>query len=323
MRNLISAAAFAVAAAFVPSAAQANPQLAYIEGARANMERLEDRSFTAEGVPHEYTVSIALPAGYRVQPEARYPVIWVMDNALMTRTVVAMVDLLVSGNHMPEAIVIGVGSADAEGLAGVQRRMSDFSPPVGGTFLPDGLNGEVWARDAGALPEMPQLADTYLDFLVDDLRGELCAELRCGYSHTLHGHSLGGAFAAYALLERPGAFDRMIIGSPFIRANGGAVLALEERFAKTGKALPTDIYIGAGSEEADEWFLAVAGIVPGTAEFANRLNLRGYEGLGVKTRFYDGEDHYTVAPRVIMDGLKHLFAGEAAQIGSSWPRRPQ
>ncbi|QZD90959.1 hypothetical protein K3148_06130 [Qipengyuania aurantiaca] len=313
----------ALAATGLATPAAANPQLAYIEGARASMERLEPRQFQADDMPYEHTVSIALPASYHAQPEATYPVVWVMDNALMTRSVVAMVDLLVSGNDMPEVIVIGVGSDETEGLAGVQRRYMDFSPPVGGNFLPDGLNGKVWDEDVGALPEMPQLADKYLAFLVDQLRPALCGELRCGESHTIHGHSAGGMFAAYALLERPGAFDRAILGSPFMRANGGAVLDREEAFAESGQSLPTDLYIGVGGAEADEWFPAVAGIVPGTAEFANRLTLRGYEGLTLKTRFYDGEDHYTVAPRVIMDGLKYLFREEAAAIGSSWPQRPE
>ncbi|WP_265562106.1 alpha/beta hydrolase [Sphingomicrobium arenosum] len=322
MRFALSAAALLAVATAAPAVATANPQLALIPDARSAMQRVEPRLMQAEGMPYQHTVQIVLPASYAAQPDKAYPVLWVMDNAIMTSMVTGIVDILVSGNHMPEVIIIGVGSAEEEGIAGVQRRYMDFSPPVGGTFLPDGLNGKVWASIA-PLPEMPQLADKYLDFLVDQARPALCAELRCADRHLFQGHSAGGMFGAYAMLARPGSFDDYILGSPFIAANGGAVLEMEEEFAATGQPLPANIYMGVGSEEADEWFLAVAGIVSGTAEFGNRLAIRDYEGLTLRTKFYEGEDHYTAAPRVVMDGLKHLFADEAAAIGSSWPTKPE
>jgi len=43
---------------------------------------------------------------------------------------------------------------------------------------------------------------------------QLAAKYRFSGEHALFGHSAGGMFAVYALFQRPGAFDKMIIGSP-------------------------------------------------------------------------------------------------------------
>ena len=80
--------------------------------------------------------------------------------------------------------------------------------------------------------------------------------------------------------------------------------------------------IGAGGAESDEWFLAASGIVSSTARLSETLRLRHYPSLELTTRFYEGEDHYTVVPRVIGEGIRQLWKKEAADLGSSWPSRP-
>ena len=302
------------------SPALANPQLALIPGARANMEVLETRRVQSQAFDYEHAVTIALPASYRAQPERRYPVLWVLDDPLMTRNAIATVDLLVSGNMIPEMIVIGVGSPSEEGLQAVGRRIIEFSPPGEG-FAAPGLNKQA-VRSVAPFPEYPHRAPEFLAFLADELRPQLAAELRFADDHILHGHSLGGLFAGYALFTRPDLFDRMIIGSPAMANVDDAVFKLEAEFAKTNTALDVDLFVGAGGEEGNEWFLNAGGILSGTARFVEVMNLRGYEGLTIKSRLYEGENHYTVAPRVISDALRHFYRNEAAAIGSSWPQRP-
>jgi predicted alpha/beta superfamily hydrolase len=310
-------------AAFVMSAASpafANPQLALTPGARANMEVLETRRVQSEAFDYEHAVTIALPATYRVAEDRTYPVLWVLDDPLMTRNAIAAVDLLVAGNMMPEVIVIGVGSPSEEGLAGVGRRIMEFSPPGEGFSAP-GLNREAF-RSVAPLPPYPHRAPDFLSFLVDELRPQLASELRFADDHILHGHSLGGLFAGYTLFARPDAFDRMIIGSPAMANVDDAVFKLEEEFAGSNDTLDVELFVGAGGEEGNEWFLNAGAILSGTARFIERMNLRDYEGLEIESRIYNGENHYTVAPRIMSDALRHFYREEAAAIGSSWPQKP-
>lgn len=317
LRTALAFCALAASAVAAPAWA-GNPQLAYIEGARPNMELLETRIVRAQGFDYDHAVTIALPASYHVQPDKAYPVLWVLDDALMTRMVAGLVDVLVMGNKVPEMIVVGIGSPAADGLPGVGRRIMDYSP-AGEGFFPAGPAAEI-----APLPDFPHRADDFLAFLIDDLRPQLAGEFRMADRHVLHGHSLGGMLGGYALFARPGAFDAMVLGSPAMLNVEAAPLRAEEAYAAAGNdALDTQVYVGVGGAEADVWFLAASGIVSGTAGFVERLHARSYDGLELESRFYTDEDHYTVAPRVVMDGLAWIYRDEAAALGSSWPEAPE
>ena len=306
---------------FLAQPALANPQLATVPGARANMEVLPTERVRGSGFEYDHAVTIALPASYRALPDRAYPVLWVLDDPLMTRMAISTVDLLVLANKMPEVIVVGVGSPPEEGLAGVGKRITEFSPSGKG-FAAPGLYAEEMEKVA-PFPDYPHRADDFLAFLIDELRPQLSERLRFSDEHLLHGHSLGGMLGGYALFARPGAFDKMILGSPAMANVDDAVFKAEEAYAAENDELPVDLFIAAGGAEPDEWFLSVGAILSGTTRFVERLQLRGYEGMSLESEFYTGEDHYSVAPRVLLDGLVHLYREEAEAIGSSWPQRPR
>lgn len=305
------------AASFVCAEALANPQLASIPGARANMKMLEPSTVRGATFTHDHEITVALPASYDAAPDMKYPVLWVLDAPLMLRTVVGILDTLVIGNHAPEMIVIGVGSRSEDGLAGIGRRVMDFSPP-GSDYFPPGEAGATWQALA-PLPEFPHKADEFLALLVDELRPQLAAKYRFSGEHALFGHSAGGMFAAYALFKRPGAFDKMIIGSPYLQGVRGAVFLAEADHAKRAKDLDVTLFLGAGDQEVDEYFLAISGIVSSMARFSETLRLRQYPSLKLETRIFTGEDHYTVVPRIVSEGIRQVWAEEAAGLPSSWP----
>ena len=315
---IITAICFALLS--LPQVAKANPQLARIPGARANMDLLAPQPFQSNRFDYPHELTIALPASYAAQSDRRYPVLWVLDGPLMTRSVVGILDTLVIGNHAPEMIVIGVGSPAKDGLAGVGRRIVEFSPQGKG-YAPAGLAGEAWAKVA-PIPDFPHRADDFLAMLIDELRPELSKRYRFSGEHALYGHSAGGMLAAYAMFQRAGAFQKIILGSPYLAGVDGAVAKAEAAYAARHKDLPVDLFIGAGGGEVDEWFLAASNIVSSTAAFSETLHLRGYKGAEVTTRIYSGEDHYTVVPRVIGEGIRHLWREDAKKLGSSWPAKP-
>lgn len=310
-------ATMALVAAFSHSATWANPQLAEIPGTRANMDVQEPMSFQGSAFPYEHQVTVALPASYDASPDRSYPVLWVLDAPLMMRTVVGVLDTLVLGNHGPEMIVIGIGSAGEEGLPGVGRRVMDFSPP-GPDYYPSGIGGDAWAAIA-PLPDFPHKADDFITLLVDELRPQLAEQYRFLGEHALFGHSAGGMFAAYTLFQRPGAFDKMIIGSPYLNGVRGAVFDAEEAYAAGHNDLEARLFIGAGGAETGEYFLAVSGIVSSAARLTEILRIRNYDSLDLEMRIYSGEDHYTVVPRIVSEGIRHLWAEEADRLPSSWP----
>jgi predicted alpha/beta superfamily hydrolase len=313
LRHLSFIGLLCIIGAYLP--ASANPQLAAIPGARVNMDILQPFNVTSEAFPYPHQITVALPASYSVQAERTYPVLWVLDAPLVMRAVVGLLDVLVLGNLAPEMIVIGIGSPTEEGLAGVGRRVVDFSPPGQG-YAPPGLAGERWSALA-PIPEFSHKAEAFLSLLVDELRPRLAAQYRFSGEHALFGHSAGGMFAAYSLFTRPDAFQKMIIGSPYLEGVAGAVF----KVAKTHDDLDAEVFLAAGEKEAEEYFVAISGNLESTARLSRTLTARHYPSLVLSTRFFAGKDHYTVLPDVIISGISFLWREEIAKLPSSWPTR--
>jgi hypothetical protein len=55
------------------------------------------------------------------------------------------------------------------------------------------------------------------------------------------------------------------------------------------------------------------------ARFSETLRLRQYPSLKLETRIFTGEDHYTVVPRIVIEGIRQVWAEETAGLLSSWP----
>ena len=299
--------------------ALANPQIATVPGARANMDILAPRNFQSEAFSYKHQVTVGLPASYAAQPERTYPVLWVLDSPLIMRSVVGLLDVMVLGNLAPEMIVVGVGSPPEEGLAGVGRRVMDFSPPGKG-YAPPGLPGERWTALA-PIPDFPHKAEAFLSMLVDEIRPKLAKEYRFSGEHALFGHSAGGMFAAYSLFTRPDAFQKMIIGSPYLEGVSGAVFTIEAKYAAKHDDLKVKVFLGVGEKEAEEYFVAISGNLESTARLSRTLIARHYPSLDLSTRIFAGRDHYTVLPDVIISGIGYLWRDEIAKLPSSWPVR--
>ncbi len=297
----------------------ADPQIASVPGARVNMDVLSPQSVQSKAFSYEHQVTVALPATYAAQPQRAYPVLWVLDSPLIMRSVVGLLDVLVLGNLAPEMIVVGIGSPAEQGLAGVGRRVIDFSPPGKG-YAPPGLPGERWSALA-PIPDFPHKAGAFLNLLVDELRPKLSATYRFSGEHALLGHSAGGMFAAYSLFTRPNAFQKMIIGSPYLEGVNGAIFEIEAKYAADHNDLKVKVFLGVGEREAEDYFVAISGNLESTARLSRTLIARHYPSLNLNTRFFAGKDHYTVLPEVIISGIEYLWRDEIVKMPSSWPVR--
>lgn len=259
----------------------------------------------AEGYDHDHEILVALPPSYHASPERSYPVLWSMDGAMAFAVTAGIVNLYTVGKRIPEIIVVGVGHRSEDGMLGLANRTFDLFPP-GSVWSDPGLardhmNGMGFDFDM-ALPFMK--GDLFLDFLVGQLRPSLGEKYRMADDHTLWGHSAGGGFASYALLARPGAFGRVIIGS----GTNGLTIDLEAEYAKDHDDLVARVFIGMADGELNHAALSAQRLVSRTTLLAENLRLREYPGLDLYTRLYTDRDHFTVMPLVIGDGLQHVYA---------------
>ncbi|MGH7042739.1 MAG: alpha/beta hydrolase, partial [Acetobacteraceae bacterium] len=254
----------------------------------------------------DYEVQVALPASYGVEPNKRYPVLWLTDGPMLLHLAVGLLNTLVIGGLAPELIIVGVGCASDAGVAEhVRRRTIDFCPP-GQSMLFEGP-GADFMRKLGIPDEGPRQADDLLTFLIDEVRPALARTYRMEDDHGLMGHSGGGMFVNYALFARPGAFRRYIIGSPSSNAVDKTPFRLEEAYAAANKDLKANVFFGAGEQEIGQLGMAAWGIVSAPVLMAETLLVRQYPSLKISTRIFPGKDHFSVLADVISEGIRAVW----------------
>ena len=250
------------------------------------------RLVRAEGWEWDHEVRVYLPASYH-HTDRVYPTLWVTDNSLELMQAALTGDSL---GFAPELIVVAVGAPGDTNAAEFQRRRSyEFIPDkslMGPMFAP------MPAESIGGAPG-------FLDFLVNQLRPMLAGEYRMdlddqGYA----GHSGGGQFGLYVLLNKPESFAKYIISSP---AAYQPWLDMEERWHENNKDLKAKVFLSAGEAEAAHPVWSASQIVSTVATMAERLTVRRYPSLELTVKIFPDEDHLTVMPIAYTRGIRVLW----------------
>lgn len=219
-------------------------------------------------------IQVVLPEKYKPGSTDKYDVLYVLDGDWNTRTMTDIQHFIESENYMPPTIIVGVLNID---------RDRDFTP----THVKDNKTSGGAAK--------------FLGFLKDELIPYINKNYPSSGDNTIFGHSLGGLFVTYALLNEPQAFKSYIAADP--------------------------------SYWWDKNYLnkAAADKLPGLANMNKTLYISGregqpYQGMGIvamdtilkhsapadlswKDFAYPNETHGSVRLKSIYDGLKFTYDG--------------
>jgi predicted alpha/beta superfamily hydrolase len=279
------------------------------------------RRMRAADYPWEHYIQIALPPAYRRESDRRFPVLWVTDGqtffSLVTEIVTSCAD-----QHLPQMIVVGIGStpeADQTRNEIQARRTYDFSPNTiaGYTGFGSALFKQWSDASEQKLKAAGKLANDrlggaprFLRFILNDVRNRLAQDYRMADDHTLFGHSGGGLFCTYALVAQPSGFARYVCGSPSLAAGDYEVFRLEERYAEQHRDLSAAVFFGAGEAEVLQG--GIWGLVSSMTRMAELLKLRAYPSMVLDARIFQGENHVSVIPLVVAQGLRSVWAKDSA-----------
>jgi uncharacterized protein len=269
------------------------------------------RSFvvTSRTSGRAYQISVALPDGYSPR-HSPYPVLYASDANAEFGTVVETARLLAFGRAIPGVVVVGVGYPNpGQGFrASNVSRTFDLTPTADPDWIrtegPAGMPQPVPAPDrSGGAPQFLAFLRTQLVPLI---------ERRYNVSHedrAFAGHSLGGLFGTYALLEGGGLFHRFVIMSPSLWWDHYAVLKLEDAYAASGKPMAARVFFSTGALEDG------TGGHPMTSDarsFADKLAGRSYRDLELKSQVFEGEDHGSAMFGALSRGLRFVYGKSAA-----------
>ena len=219
------------------------------------------------------TVYVRLPADYE-RSTASYPVLYFTDGEAIDRVVVPTVNSLVDAGAVPEMILVGIPHPD---------RRSDLTPtPI--DSRPGRGGGEAFYR-----------------FIAEELVPYVDASYRTGPTRLLYGHSLGGLFSAYAMVRDPGLFSGFVASSPVIAWDDWYVRHLAADAFEAPNDREVYLALSVGSEEPPRF------LDTGT-EFAEWLEENAPDGMRWTFEIYEGEEHMSVMPFSLRDGLAGFFA---------------
>ncbi|KAK4183976.1 Alpha/Beta hydrolase protein [Podospora australis] len=219
----------------------------------------------------------------------------------------------------PDTLVVGIGYSLTDSIYAWTQRSIDFGAPIPGDPTPIGV-------------------DDFLDFIGDSLRPWVQQIIFPEVNFTrdaLYGHSSGGLFATYALINRPQMFDTFIAASPSLVLRNGTIMANVTRLLGDGMGIPGEVdfefdgqnttkpavFLAYGSLEEfpqrrrtqnETQFWARRAILQRsrlgslTHELYDRLVGSG-KMRDVVIKEYPGQDHAGVGGSALMDGIAYFL----------------
>jgi predicted alpha/beta superfamily hydrolase len=207
-----------------------------------------------------------------------YPVLVLLDAENSFDYTSAAVHLLSADGRIPAMIVVGINNTD---------RFRDMTPPK-----PAG--GTPWKEAVGG-------ADKFLSFIADELLPTIDRNYRTRPYRVLIGHSRGGLFAVYALMNRPEVFEGYVISSPALGWDDQALVKTAPPFFATHQDLRADLYMSMADEDGT--------MLGGAWKLSAALEESKLADLRWQFKRYPEEDHGTVPYISTYEGLQSVFAG--------------
>ena len=240
---------------------------------QTKIELIDGREVTLKSsvLNEDRVISIYLPRDYDISSQ-RYPVIFLLDGETHFHHTTGAINFLSSQGIIPQSILVSIKNID---------RNRDFSP-VHDNRIP---------TSGGAAK--------FLNFLSDELTPFIKKNYRTSNFSVIIGHSFGGTFITYSLLEKPELFDAYIAISPFLQ------YADEYLIKESGKMLRSNYpdqkyyYMTVGDEP--EYFSTLD-------KFTSLVKEKSEAFIDLEYLRMPAENHNTIPYLSIFNGLKYIFS---------------
>ena len=238
-------------------------------------------------------IYIQLPANYNPTKDQKYPVVYILDGEILLPTV-NEVQNYYSGGFTPEMVLIGISNQ--------KNRMRDLT-----TSKVTELYGMPFEQENGE-------ASNFSTFIETELIPYIENKYAVTNFRTLIGHSYGGLFTIYTLINHPHLFSNYLAIDPSLDWDNQKLLTEAQEILSRknykGKCLfmslngqlhmqnPKVTLDNVMQDTSDLTIFARSNIA-----FSNTLKQKNKNGLTFKWKFYPNDLHGTIPFPSIMDGL--------------------
>jgi len=258
-----------------------------------------DHTIISKITGNDYQLYMSFPRGYSTKDTISYPVLYVLDGLKDFELLSA--EHKYSYRKIEEIIIIGISSGGDYKNASIDRAL-DYTTSV----------DKSWDRKRrkkyGLSKDTKQSggAANFLKALKTEITPFVEKHYKANKDRGISGHSIGGLFTAYALLNSDGFFTQFGISSPSLWWMEEELLHKAElQFSenKTWDIPPTKVFISVGGKEGKSMIKTMK---------TYRLNLEAaaYKNIDLKWHVFDDESHYSVKQPSLRQTLIELYGIE-------------
>jgi predicted alpha/beta superfamily hydrolase len=257
-----------------------------------------DATISSKIMGKDYQLYISFPRGYSNKDTTKYPVLYMLDGRFLFPIAKSARENMDLGHELEKVIIVGIGSG-LDSDSWFINRTFDYTPSQ------DTSNDRQTEKEFG-FPKGDIHSGGGANFyrcITTEIIPYVDKYYKTTNDRGIYGHSLGGLFAAYCLLNSKGIFNRYGINSPSLWWNNSALLnQADSLFSrnKTWNIPPTKIFISVGEKEGYP-------MIPEMVKLSTLLEDKAYKNVSLTWHIFEGETHLSVSPANISRTLSVLY----------------
>ena len=251
----------------------------------------------------EYQLYISFPDSYSTKDTLSYPVLYVLDGKLSFYSILAAEASDLSGS-LEEVIIVGIGSG-LDRQSWLKNRLYDYTPTI--NIPRERALEKRWNFAAGELKSGG--GDKFILSLKTEIIPFIDKHYKTNDDRGISGHSQGGLFAAYCLINSDGYFTRFGINSPAFYWDNEKVLnqAVSQFTLNESFDMPaTKVFISVGGNDKSDG----KNYVSQMKKFQTSLKNADYENVVLNWQIFEGESHVSVYPAMISRTIMSLYGNK-------------
>ncbi len=241
----------------------------------------------------EYQLKVLLPAKYSASDTVGYPVLYVLDGDYSTNLFQSTLHLFSLAPELQEVIIVTIDGVNKSHEQWLASRYYDYTPssdPAADTAIARFMKNPV-VPSGGAAEFLQTLEKQILPWVQQ--------HYKTNADRGLYGHSLGGLFAAYCLLQKPTLFRKYSINSPSLWWRQGEMAKQFAATATPNAAIDVRVFLSAGKAEG--------GFMIQPIDAFEKVIITNLPGIKMNYKIFDDETHLSVVPLTCTRTLKTFY----------------
>jgi len=242
----------------------------------------------SKNVRDSFEIAVQLPLEYKENSHKKYPTIVLTDANFFYPMLAPILHQYERGGLLPPLILVGINYNSFEAMDSL--RVRDY-------LYPEALPSDEMEAIGGG--------KSFFQFITEELIPKIDSSYRTNGSRTLLGHSFGGYFSLYALLEQLNQqkdhFNSFVSASPTLWYHNNYLFQLPQKLHQRQNEDTLTLFLSVGGLEEPTWSIKPVKI------FSKQLKNNNINHFVLNHLFYEPLDHMDVGLISFLQALEVFY----------------